>query len=224
MHFDLLIPVFGILYLIALIAFLIFLRKIPRLWRLLAYAAFCLTDIFVARVSYFFEIFNRNCMSGIRTLVFFTAMQEQFSAGTYGDFSPKLLNLPEYGPGILLSLLAAAAIFGGLICCWLKIRWYSYVILPVAIILSFGYLFEYPGVIDRRRDFEEHNELRRQTYDLLVEKREQGVTDRQIAEAIAANLKDFHYSYENRKYEKESVARILSALRDLTPPQATVKK
>ena len=75
-----------------------------------------------------------------------------------------------------------------------------------------------------RQDIEEHNALRRRTYALIAEKRAQGVTARQIADAIGENLKEYHSSYENRKYENESVARLLSALRNLTPLEKAVKK
>ena len=156
---------------------------------------------------------SRNAFSGFRTLEFFKALQAQLSSG---DFTAGLPELPGIGFGILLSLLAMAAIIGGAVCCWLKIRWYSHFILPAAFILS-SFLFAYPDAADRRQDMEEHNALRRRIYALVAEKRAQGVTGQQMAELIGAKLKDFHYDYESRRGEKESVARILSALRALMP-------
>ena len=201
------------LYLFSLIAFLYFLEKLPRVWRLAVFGAFCAVHIFVAWIIHNLQFVHRNAFSGFRTLEFFKALQAQLSSG---DFTAGLPELPGIGFGILLSLLAGTAIIGGAVCCWLKIRWYSHFILPAAFILS-SFLFAYPDAADRRQDAEEHNALRRRTYALVAEKRAQGVTGRQMAELIGAKLKDFHYSYENRKGEKESVALILSALQALTP-------
>lgn len=213
MDLELFILLCGCLYLLALAAFLIFLGKIPRVRRLAAYAGFCAALIFAAWGFHSLQILGRNISSGLRAREFFEALQVQLSSG---NFTAGPAELPGVGSGVLLSLLAAAAIFGGAVCCWLKIRWYSYLILPAALILA-SFLFAYPDAADRRQDVEEHNVLRRRTYALVAEKRAQGVTGRQMADAVGAKLKDFHCDYENRRGEKESVARILAALRALTP-------
>jgi len=215
LDWEFFILLLGCLYLLALIAFLVFLKRIPRVWRLAAYGAFCAVLIFVAWGFHSLQILGRNISAGLRALEFFKALQAQLASG---NFAEGLLELPGVGSGILLSLPAAAAIFGGAVCCWLKIRWYSYLILPAVLILA-SFLFAYPDALDQRQDVEEHNALRRQTYALVAEKRAQGVTGRQMAELIGAKLKDFRYSYENRRGEKESVARILSALWALTPQE-----
>ena len=212
---DFFIPIFGLLYLTGLIAFLIFLAMIPRIWRVLIGAAFCAANIFAAWVFHSLNFVSRNSMSGLRTQTFFTLLQEQLSVG---HFPAELPELPGCGFGILLSLLAAAAVLGALICCWVKIRWYSYLILPAAFILS-TLIFAWPDAVDQRQDIEEHNALLRRTYAIIAEKRAQGVTAGQMADAIGENLKEYHSSYENRKYEKESVSKLLSALRDLKPPE-----
>ena len=210
---DFFIPVSGLLYLAGLIAFLIFLGKIPRVWRVLICGAFCAVNIFAAWVFHSLNFVSRNSMSGLRTQTFFTLLQEQLSVG---HFPAELPELPGCGFGILLSLLAAAAVLGALICCWVKIRWYSYLILPAALILS-SFLFAHPDAADRRQDAEEHNALRRRTYALVSEQRARGVTGRRMAAVITAELKNFRYGYENRNSEKESAETILAALRDLTP-------
>ena len=210
---DFFIPISGLLYLAGLIAFLIFLGKIPRVWPVLICASFCAANIFAAGVVHSLNFVSRNSLSGLRTQTFFTILQEQLSAG---HFPAELPELPGCGFGILLSLLAAAAILGGLICCWVKIRWYSYLILPAAFLLS-TLLFAWPDAVDQRQDIEELNMLCRRTYALIAEKRAQGVTARQMADAVGENLKEYHYSYENRKDEKKSVDKLLSALRDLKP-------
>ena len=213
MDWEFFILLLGCLYLVALIAFLVFLGKIPRFWRLAAYGALCAVLVFVAWGFHSLQSLGRNISSGLRALEFFKALQAQLASG---NFAEELLELPGVGLGILLSLLAAAAIIGGAVCCLLKIRWYSYFILPAAFILA-SFLFAYPDALDRRQDVEEHNALRRRTYALAAEKRAQGVTGRQMADVIGAKLKDFHCGYESRRGEKESVARILAALRALTP-------
>ena len=213
MDWELFILLLGGFYLLALIAFLIFLGRIPRIWRLAAYGAFCAVLIFVAWGFHSLQILGRNISSGLRALEFFKALQTQLSSG---NFTAGLAELPGIGFGILLSLLAVTAIIGGAVCCLLKIRRYSYFILPAAFILA-SFLFAYPDAANRRQDVEEHNALRRRTYALVAEKRAQGVTGRQMAELIGAKLKDFHCGYESRRGEKESVARILAALRALTP-------
>jgi len=213
LDWEFFILLLGCLYLLALIAFPVFLEKIPRIWRLAAYAGFCAGNVFVAWGFHSLQILGRNISSGLRASEFFKALQTQLSSG---NFTEGLLELPGVGFGIFLSLLAVTAIIGGAVCCRLKIRWYSYVILPAALILA-SFLFAYPDALDRRQDVEEHNALRRRTYALAAEKRAQSVTGRQMADVIGAKLKDFHCDYESRKGEKESVERILAALRELTP-------
>jgi len=51
-----------------------------------------------------------------------------------------------------------------------------------------------------------------------------GVTDRQMAETIAENLKDFRYSYESRRAEIESEKRIEDALKKLPDIRKKIKE
>ena len=129
---------------------------------------------------------------------------------------PEYLEMPGYALPVLLSVLAVAAIIGGGAVVWRKIRWYSRPLLIVSFGLS-GFLFSGFHRVGDRRDIEEHNDLRRRTYALIAEKRAQQVSDRRMAEAIAAGRQGFRYSYETRADERKSTARILASLRELTP-------
>ena len=135
-----------------------------------------------------------------------------------GTLNEEYLELPGWTAAGVLSLLALATVIGGGVVLWRKIRWYSWPLLIGSFILSF-FLFEVCNRSDDRQDVREYNELRRRVYALIGQKQAQNVSKKQMADALAANLKDFQYSYESRKDEKESVELILSALRDLTPEE-----
>ena len=56
--------------------------------------------------------------------------------------------------------------------------------------------------------------MRHLFYGLIEQKRTEGVTDRQMADSIAENLKEFH-PFGNRRDEIESEKRIEDALKNL---------
>ena len=70
------------------------------------------------------------------------------------------------------------------------------------------------GILDiqtphsEKRYISDSNALRKKTYLLIEQKRKENVSNKQISEAIKANLKDFRYTYENREDEKESSGKI----------------
>ena len=199
------------------VVFLIFLNRIPRWWRMGLYLFFISLHLFAALVLAALSWIQRNCASGERAKHFFEVLQQQLAAGTVHQ---DLLTLPGYASGAALTLLAVAAILAGAGFAWRKIRWYSRLVLIFSFIMT-QFAF---SVCDRAKDresIEEHNETRKLVYSLIGQKRAQGVTDRQMAESIRANLEEFRYGYENRDGEKGSVARILSALRALTPEKET---
>ena len=107
MDWEFFILLLGCLYLLALIAFPVFLEKIPRIWRLAAYAGFCAGNVFVAWGFHSLQILGRNISSGLRASEFFKTLQTQLSSG---NFTEGLLELPGVGFGIFLSLLAVTAI------------------------------------------------------------------------------------------------------------------
>lgn len=205
--------IIGGVWFTALCAFLIFLARIPRLWRAVICLALEAGIIWAGYVLHVLRFIEKNLGFGRHAQAFFTTLQLQLS---FGAVREEYLELPGYAAGILLSLLAVAAIVAGTVCCWMKIRRYSYAVLPITILLT-GFLFAFPDVVDDRRDAAERNDFRRAVYGLVAETLARGVTCRQMADAVAAPLADFRYSYENRDAERASVARILAAIRGSKP-------
>lgn len=210
---DLLFLTILLIYVVTLIGFLVFLHLIPRVWRIVGYSVLCAAHIFAGYAFHILRFMSRNCASGQHAIGFFTALQLQLSLGTLNE---EYLELPGWTAAALLSLLGIAAIIGGGAVLWRKICWYSWPLLIGSFILSF-FLFEVLNRADDRQDVREYNELRRRVYALIGQKQAQLVSKKQMADAIAENLKDFQYCYESRKMETGSVDLILSALRDLTP-------
>lgn len=204
-----------LIYVVTLIGFLACLHLIPRGWRLIGYAVLCAAHLFAGYAFHVLRFMSRNIASGQHARNFFTALQQQLGSGTLNE---EYLEIPGWTSAVLLSLLAVTAIIGGGVVIWRKIRWYSWPLVIGSFILSF-FLFEVFNRADDRQDVRGYNELRRRVYALIGQKRAQRVSHKQMADALAAKLKNFQYSYESRKYEKESVELILSALRDLTPEE-----
>lgn len=205
--------ILGCIWFALLCAFLIFLARIPRFWRAVICLALEAGVVWAGYVLHVLRFIERNIAFGRHAQSFFTTLQLQLS---FGAVREEYLELPGYAAGILLSLLAVGAIVAGPVCGWMKIRRYSYAVLPVAILLT-GFLFAFPDAVDERRDAAERNDFRREVYGLIAETLARGVTCRQMADAVAAPLADFRYSYENRDAERASVARILAAIRGSKP-------
>ena len=138
-------------------------------------------------------------------------MQQQLAAGTVHR---TFLELPGYVPCVILTLLAAAAIIAGAVFAWRKLRWYSWFVLIFAFIMT-QFAFSVCVREKDRESIRDHNEMRRLVYGLIEQKRTAGVTDRQMTDSIAENLKEFRYSYESRRAEIESEKRIEDALKKL---------
>ena len=120
---DAMILLFAFIALIGPVVFLIFLNRIPRRWRLGIYL-FCISmHLFAALVLSSLSWINRNIASGMRAQHFFENLQQQLAVGTVHQ---EFLELPGYAPGVILTLLAAAAIIAGAVFAWRKIRWYSW--------------------------------------------------------------------------------------------------
>ena len=211
---DAMILLFAFIAFIALIgltAFMIFLNRIPRWWRLGLYLLYAGLALFGADFFYFVSGFGRNIDSGERAQHFFESLQQQLATGTVHR---EFLELPGYAAGAVLSLFAAAAVIAGAVFAWRKIRWYSRHVLCVAFFMT---QFVFWGCVQAKdsKSIEVHNEMRRLVYGLIEQKRTEGVTDLQMADSIAEHLKGFRYSYENRREEIESEKRIENALKKL---------
>ena len=85
-----------------------------------------------------------------------------------------------------------------------------------ALVFSFGIL-DIQTPRGEERYIKDSNQLREKTYSLVEKKRKENVSNKQISDAIKANLKDFRYAYENRKVERESSEKILTAIEKLKP-------
>jgi len=167
--------------------------------------------LFAALVLSSLNWINRNIVSGMRAQHFFENLQQQLAAGTVHR---EFLELPGYASGVVLTLLAAAAIIAGAVFAWRKLRWYSWFVLIFAFIMT-QFSFSVCVRAKDRESIRDHNEMRQRVYALIEQKRTAGVTDRQMADSIVENLKEFRYSYENRRAEIESVKRIEDALKKL---------
>ena len=208
---DVIILLFAFIALIGPVIFLIFLNRTPRRWRLGIYL-FCIAmHFFAAFVLFSLGWIQRHIASGVRAQHFFESLLQQLAAGTV---HPAFFELPGYAAGVILTLLAAAAILAGAVFAWKKIRWYSWFVLIFALIMT-PFSFSVCVRAKDRECIEDHNEMRRLVYGLIEQKRTEGVTDRQMADSIAGNLKEFRYSYENRCAEIESEKRIEDALKKL---------
>ena len=217
---DILLLLFAFIALIGPVVFLIFLNFIPRWWRMGIYLVCVAMHLFAAFVLFSLSWIQRNWASGERTQRFFESLQQQLAAGTvHQDF----LTLPGYASGAVLTLLAGAAVIAGAVFAWRKIRWYSWFVLIFAFIMT-QFAFSVCARTKDRESIEDHNATRRLVYGLIEQKRTEGVTDRQMAETIAENLKDFRYSYENRRSEIESEKRIEDALKKLSDIRKKIKK
>ncbi len=208
---NILILLFTFIALLGPVVFLIFLNSIPRWWRLGIYLFCVAMHLFAAFVLFSLSWIERNCASGERAQHFFESLQQQLAAGTvHQDY----LKLPGYASCVVLTVLAAAAVIVGAVFAWRNIRWYSWFALIFAFIMT-QFAFSVCVRAKDRKSIKAHNEERRLVYGLIEQKRTEGVTDQQMAETIAENLKEFHYSYENLRAEIESVNRIEDALKKL---------
>ena len=192
-------------------AFLIFLNQIPRWWRLGIYLLCTGFYLIIAHILYVVaSVIGRNVDSGIRAQHFFESLQQQLASGTVHQ---EFLELPGYASGVILTLLAAASIMAGAVFAWRKIRWYSWFVLIFAFIMT-QFAFSVCIRAEGRKSIEDHNEMRHLFYGLIEQKRTEGVTDRQMADSVAENLKEFHFC-ESRRAEIESEKRIEDALKNL---------
>ena len=156
----------------------------------------------------------------MRAQHFFENLQQQLAAGTVRQ---EFFELPGYASGVILTLLAAAAIIAGAVFAWRKLRWYSWFVLIFAFIMT-QFTFSVCVRAKDRESIKVHNEMRQHVYGLVEQKRTEGVTDRQMAETIAENLKEFRYSYESRHAEIESEKKIEDALKKLPDIRKQIKE
>ena len=203
----------AIIYLLVLLGFLIPLKRIPRGWRWGILAFFCLVNIGLAFIYRGLDFITFNIQSGERALNFFTGLSEQLVNNTV---KVEYVSMPSYTANIIWGIVSLAIVITGFVVIGMKVRWYSWVSAIAALVFSFGIL-DIQTPRGEERYIKDSNQLRRKTYSLIEQKRKEKVSNKQISEAIKANLKDFRYTYENREDEKESSEKILIAIKNLQP-------
>ena len=196
-----------------LLGFLILWKWLPRWGRLVGYVLFCIINIGLAFIYRGLAYLSFNIQSGERALNFFTELSETLAHNT---MNIEYLPMPSYTASIIWGIISLLVVIAGIVMLNLKIRWYSYVITIAALFCAFGILdIQTPN--SEMRYINDSNTLRKKTYLLIEQKRKENVSNKQISEAIKANLKDFRYTYENREEEKESSEKILTAIKSLQP-------
>ena len=203
----------ALIYLLCLLGFLIPLKWISRGWRRGILALFCLVNIGLAFIYRGLDFITFNIQSGERALNFFTGLSEQLANNTV---KVEYLPMPSYTASIIWGIVSLAVVIAGFVVLGLKIRWYSWVTTIAALVFSFG-IFGIQTPLTEERYIKDSNHLREKTYSLVEKKRKENVSNKQISEAIKANLKDFRYTYENREDERESSEKILIAIKNLQP-------
>ena len=203
----------ALIYLICLLGFLIPLKRIPKVWRLAIFTVFCAVNIGFAFIIRGLSFISFNIQSGERALKFFTELSETLAHNT---MNIEYLPMPTYTASIIYGIISLLMVIAGFVVLNLKIRWYSYVTTIAALFCAFSIL-DIQTPHSEKRYISDSNTLRKKTYLLIEQKRKENVSNKQISEAIKANLKDFRYTYENREDERESSEKILFAIKNLQP-------
>ena len=203
----------AIIYLLALQGFLIPLKWIPPGWRWVILAFFCTINIGLSFIYRGVHYLTFNIQSGEYALNFFTGLSEQLANNSV---NVEYIPMPSYTTSIILGIVSLAVVIAGFVIIGMKVRWYSWLSVIAVLVFSFGILdIQTPHVEERY--IKDSNQLREKTYSLIEQKRKENVSYKQIFDAIKANLKDFRYTYENRKDERESSEKILTAIEKLKP-------
>ena len=201
----------ALIYLIYLLGFLILLKWLPRWGRLVGYVFFCIINIGLAFIYRGLAFLSFNIQSGERALKFFTELSETLAHNT---MNIEYLLMPSYTASIIWGIISLLVVIAGFVVLGLKIRWYSWVTTIAALFCASGIL-DIQTPHSEMRYINDSNTLRKKTYLLVEQKRKENVSNKQISEAIKANLKDFRYTYENREDERESSEKILTAIKNL---------
>ena len=209
----------ALIYLLCLLGFLIPLKWLPRWGRLVGYVLFCIINIGLAFIYRGLAYLSFNIQSGERALNFFTELSETLAHNT---MNIEYLPMPSYTASIIWGIISLLVVIAGFVVLGLKIRWYSWVTTIAALFCASGIL-DIQTPHSEMRYINDSNILRKKTYLLIEQKRKENVSNKQISEAIKANLKDFRYTYENREDEKESSEKILTAIKNLQP-ETTLEK
>ena len=203
----------AVIYLLCLLGFLIPLKRIPKVWRLAIFTVLCAVNIGFAFICRCFNFITFHLQSGERALNFFTELSETLALNI---MNIEYLPMPSYTASIIWGIISLLVVIAGFVVLGLKIRWYSWGTTIAALFCASGIL-DIQTPHSEMRYINDSNTLRKKTYLLIEQKRKENVSNKQISEAIKANLKDFRYTYENREDERESSEKILTAIENLQP-------
>ena len=209
----------ALIYLLCLLGFLIPLKQIPKVWRWVIFTVFCTVNIGLATGFRGLNFITFNIQSGERALNFFTELSEELAQNA---MSVEYLPMPSYTASIIWGIISLLVVIAGFVVLGLKIRWYSWVTTIAALFCACGIL-DIQTPHSEMRYINDSNTLRKKTYLLIEQKRKENVSNKQMSEAIKANLKDFRYTYENREDERKSSEKILTAIKNLQA-QTTLEK
>ena len=207
------IVIFPVIYLCVMGGGIYGLYVLPRRWRIALYLFLAIAHLFIHSCFYAFTWIDVNNAFTVQTMDFFTALAEQLQ---HGGIHEELLTPPSLTYGILLSAFGVLILAGGAAAVWPKPHWWTWLPVCLGLILSF-YIFAFPKRKKEGIGIAEQNELRMRTYEVVKEKRAEGIADALLAETITIQIKDFRGTYENRNEAKVSAYRILSAMHALQP-------
>ena len=209
------ISIFG-LYLVILCGALWGMYYISRIWRGLVYILLSGIHVFAGFVFYELSFIDRNCTFGTQTEALFNTLAEQLGKGM---FLEEYIQQSSLVWPAILSAMGALAVAGGMVLVLMKMRWWTWPLLCLTLALS----TEIFSFSKNKRDcaaIAEQNALRQRTYELVKQRRTDGIPDKQLAETITTQMKDFRYTYENCTEATASAEKIMAALTELKPEAA----
>ncbi|MBR3648797.1 MAG: hypothetical protein IKN52_00980 [Victivallales bacterium] len=192
---------------------------LSRIWRIVIYVLLGAGHIFCAFLWHGLSFIDRNNEFTEQTISWFNELAEQLHNGMIHEV---FIQPPSLVWGAVVSGLSLLALAGGAVLASMKQRWWTLILIVVALLLSTN-CFSFAR---RNRESDvvaEQNELRQYTYDVVKQKRLEGVPDTLLAETITIQMKDFRGTYENRTEAKASAEKIWSALRELKPETASAE-
>ena len=203
----------SVFYLTVMCGALLGMYYISLSWRIVVYATLGAVHIFMGLLFNGLSFIDRNNNFTVQTESLFVSIAEQLSKGMIQE---EYLQPPNLAWCAIVSVLSVLAVVGGVVVVSLKMRWWSWILVCLALGMSAKISYYETKRVDGLA-IAEQNELRRRIYDFVNQRRVEGIEDNRLAETIAIQLKGFRGTYENRKDATESAERILSALRELKP-------
>ncbi|MBO4511599.1 MAG: hypothetical protein J5746_02425 [Victivallales bacterium] len=198
------------LYLVIMCSALWGMYHISRIWRSLVCIVLSGIHVFAGFVFYELSFIDRNLTFGLQTETLFTSIAEQLGKGLLLE---EYIQPPALVWHAILSVLGALSVAGGLVLVLMKMRWWSWLLLCLALVLSTE-IFSYPKKKLDCAAIARQNALRQRAYSLVKQRRSDGIPDKLLAETITLQMEDFRYTYENRTEAIQSAEKIITALNE----------